>query len=147
MHAQQRGLPHTKPPCQLLLLHAQTWSRGATCGRPSGHDEPGGERKGAVDGNGDTHLGVAREVGAEELQAHVEQAAHAAGGEDVGAVQVEEDGADDQHLGAVVLPARRHLRAQPGQPATTSVPLASAWYACKGHASTPPPEIPAGTGV
>ena len=45
----------------------------------------------------------------EALQAHVKKAANTAVGDDKCAVQVEEYGADDQHLAAVVFPDLHHL--------------------------------------
>jgi hypothetical protein len=47
-------------------------------------------------------------VAPEELEPHVEERLDCCGGDDVGAVQVEEDAADGEHLRAVVAPHRVH---------------------------------------
>ena len=54
-------------------------------------------------------LWQALQVCAEAVKAHVKDAAHNAAGDDVGAIQVQEDGANGQHLAAVVLPHLQHL--------------------------------------
>ena len=46
---------------------------------------------------------------AEELQAHVKEAADGAVADDIGAIQVQEDGPQGQHLAAVVAPDVQHL--------------------------------------
>ncbi len=50
-----------------------------------------------------------REVRPEQLEPHLEEGPHAAGRDHIGAVQVQEDLPDGQHLGAQVLPGLLHL--------------------------------------